>query len=228
MHLQPKDIHNHLLPGVDDGFRSTNSTLHAIHAMVDAGCHDIVFTPHMNPDVYPDKSENDFRKAYAELTPLIPAEWGVTTALAAEYMVVKDFEQRAEKPETLLTYPDGSILIEMSYYFRSSNIEDAIFNLKLAGLKPILAHPERYLYMVDSLSEFDHWHEMGCRFQMNLMSLTGAYGAGSLHILSYLLKKGWYDFAATDLHSTQQLQRILDSKVKGFRLRRKAKKAFGV
>lgn len=228
MKLPVRDIHNHLLPGVDDGFRHTDSTLHALHAMAEAGCKELVFTPHMNPDVYPDMKEADFRKVYAELVPQIPTEWGVKTSLAAEYMVVKDFENRASDPSQLLTFEDGSILIEMSYYFRSSNLEDTLFNLKLSGLKPILAHPERYLYMIENLKDYDNWHEMGCRFQLNLMSLTGAYGPASLKILKYLLDKGWYDFVATDLHSTQQLDRIFQSKPKGFRLRRAARKSLGV
>lgn len=219
MRLPQRDIHSHLLPGVDDGFRSMESMLRAIHALADGGCRDLVFTPHMNPDVYPDKTEKDFRRVYDELLPQIPKEWGVTTALAAEYMVVKNFEQRVTHPEDLLTYSDGSILIEMSYYFRSTNLEDTLFNLKMAGLRPILAHPERYLYMADELQTFDNWHNMGCRFQMNLLSLTGAYGPASMRILKYLLAKGWYDFVATDLHSLEQLNRINEVKPKGWRLR---------
>lgn len=225
MKLPQRDIHNHLLPGVDDGFRDVESTLQAIRLMAQAGCRDLVFTPHMNPDVYPDKTEDDFRRVYDELVPQIPAAWGVTTALAAEYMVVKDFEQRATHPETLLTYADGSILIEMSYYFRSTNLEDSVFNLKLSGARPILAHPERYLYLADDLQTFDNLRDAGCRFQMNLMSLTGVYGPASLHILKYLLSKGWYDFVGTDLHSLQQFDHILQAKPKGFRLRQMMRKA---
>lgn len=209
------DIHNHLLPGVDDGFKTSADSLEAIRRMAGEGCRKLVFTPHMNPDVYHDVTEDDFRRVYAELVPQIPSELGVTTSLAAEYMCVNGFEERASRPEQLLTFPDGSILIEMSYYFRSANFEEAIFNLVLAGLKPIVAHPERYLYMVGCLEDFERWKDMGCRFQLSYMSTTGAYGPDSVKIMKYLLKNGMYDFLATDLHSLQQLERILQMKPLG-------------
>lgn len=209
MKLNPFDIHNHLLPGVDDGFQRAGDSLSAIKRMADNGCTDITFTPHLNPDVYNDSNEDKLREAYTNFIRTIPYEWGVKTHLAAEYMIVKDFEQRASENGKLLTFEDGSILIEMSYYFRSPNLEQSIFELQMSGLRPILAHPERYLYMAGCLSDFDKLREMGCRFQMNMMSLSGCYGAESMKILNYLKNKGWYDFSATDLHSIHQLEKIL-------------------
>lgn len=204
------DCHNHLLPGVDDGFRDEDHSLNAIIMLAKAGVKHLVFTPHINPDVKQDTTEQTVRERYAEFKPMIDPEWGVTTALAAEYMIVNGFEDRASDPE-LLTYEDGkSILVEMSYYYRSQNLEQTIFELNLAGKRPILAHPERYTYMADCLKDFDKLQDMGCRFQMNWMSLTGMYGRDSMKILKYLLKHDMYSFVCTDLHTTHQLQNILN------------------
>lgn len=211
MELVSRDIHNHILPGVDDGFAHVADSLEAIKTMAARGCKEFVFTPHMNPDVYPDMTEAIMRKTYADFVQKIPAEWGVSTALAAEYMVVNDFEERAEHPEELLTFSDGSILIEMSYFFRSSNLEQALFDLNLAGLNPILAHPERYLYMVGCRKDFERFQDMGCRFQINYASLTGKYGPDSLKILDYLFDQDMVSFVSSDLHSLSQLDSILDS-----------------
>ena len=208
-----RDIHNHLLPGVDDGFRHAEDSLKAIKRMADQGCKEIVFTPHMNPDVYPDENEAHFRQVYDDFITRIPADWGVGTWLAAEYMVVKDFQKRAADKE-LLTYKGGSILIEMSYYYLSENIEETVFALTTEGHRPILAHPERYLYMADNLHKFDRLRDMGCRFQMNRLSLTGIYGGESLKILDYLLSRGMYDFMATDLHTLSQLDKLADISVR--------------
>lgn len=213
MKLPNRDIHNHLLPGVDDGFRHAEDSLRAIEKMAAAGVKEFIFTPHMNPDVYPEESEEHFKQVYADFSARIPAEWGVKTSLAAEYMVVNDFERRVEHPETLLHWPDGSILIEMSYYFRSENLEQAVFELVMAGFKPILAHPERYLYQAGDVGWFDCLKDMGCRLQMNCMSLSGCYGPDSVKILAHLLKHDLYDFVATDLHTLGQLQKIQDLKV---------------
>lgn len=217
--LPSRDIHCHLLPGVDDGFKTADESIVAINTMLENGVKEFVFTPHMNPDVYPNESEAHFREVYESFKEQINCQLSIvncpfSTALAAEYMVVKGFEQRAaDHADELLTYPDGSILIEMSYMYRSRNFEDAIFELVMAGLKPIVAHPERYLYMVDSLGEIDHWVDMGARLQLNLLSLTGQYGAASVRIMEHLLKHGLYSFVATDLHSNAQLTRILETKV---------------
>lgn len=221
MRVPVRDIHNHLLPGVDDGFRSPDDALEAIRRMSEAGCRELVFTPHLNPDVYPDTDEQTIRASYDEFSTRILSEWNIRTSLAAEYMVVDGFEQRvSESADSLLTYPDRSILIEMSYYYSSPNLRQVIFELDMAGLKPILAHPERYLYMSGDLKQFDRIADTGCRFQMNLMSLTGKYGAESLKILHYLLGRGMYSFVATDLHSLGQLEHILEYSF-GFFQRRK-------
>lgn len=213
MKLPSRDIHNHLLPGVDDGFHHAGDSLMAIEKMAEAGVKEFIFTPHMNPDVYPDESEEHFKQVYDEFVQRIPAEWGVQTSLAAEYMVVKDFERRVEHPETLLHWPDMTILIEMSYYFKSDNIEQAVFELVMAGFRPVLAHPERYLYLASDVGWFDHMVDMGCRLQMNCMSLSGCYGPASVKILAHLLKHDLYDFVATDLHTLGQLQKIQDLKI---------------
>ncbi len=205
--LPSRDIHNHLLPGVDDGFRHKGSSLEAIRRLADNGCRELVLTPHKNPEIY-NTDEAFLRERFAAFVQEVPAEWGVKMALAAEYMIVPGFEARAADPE-LLTYEDGSILIEMSYYYRSENLERTVFELALAGRKPILAHPERYIYMAETLHDFNRLADQGCRFQMNWMSLTGTYGEGSLRILRYLLENDMYSFICTDLHTVQQLGSIL-------------------
>lgn len=227
MNLQYRDIHNHLLPGVDDGFRDSKSSLAAITKMAAAGCRDIVFTPHLNPDVSPGMTEDRLRSVYDNFIVQIPGSLGVTTSLAAEYMVTVGFGERVrQQPDKLLTFDDGSILIEMSYCFKSLNLERVVFDLTMAGFKPILAHPERYTYMAGTLSEFDHLVEMGCRLQLNFMSLTGMYGNSSRTILNYLLSHGMYSFVATDLHSEKQLDSILHGSPAGFRNRMLFNKQF--
>lgn len=219
------DIHSHLLPGVDDGFQNVEDSLVALRRLHGEGVRDFIFTPHLNPDVYPDVREDRHREVYETFKGSIPPELGITTSLAAEYMIVSDFERRvSSRADELLAFPDSSVLVEMSYYFRSRNLEQTLFELNMAGLKPILAHPERYLYMSDRLSDFDRLQEMGCRFQMNALSLSGVYGKQSVKILDYLLERKMYSFVATDLHSLHQLDCILSFKP-GFFLRRKLARA---
>lgn len=212
MQIRAIDMHNHLLPGVDDGFQNAGPSLEAIKRMVGAGCLEFVFTPHVNPELYPESDEEFLKRKYEEFSKSVPS--GVKTSLAAEYMVVRDFEKKvASQADSLLHYQDGSILIEMSYYFRSPNLERAVFELNMAGLRPVIAHPERYPYMADCLEDFDALYDNGCRFQINYLSLTGAYGPASIRILKYLQKNGMCDFFSSDVHSLAQLEKILDGKI---------------
>lgn len=206
--LPKTDIHSHILPGVDDGFTRVQDSVEALRRLSENGVKKFVLTPHIHPGVYLDTNEDTVKAAYEKLLPNIPS--GISTQLAAEYMIVPGFEHRAEET-SLLTYPDGSILVEMSYLYKSDNLKQTIFNLVMEGYKPILAHPERYMYMADNLSSFDTLIDRGCRFQMNLLSLTGIYGPESMKILKYLLKRDMYSYVATDLHSLPQLQMLLTS-----------------
>ncbi len=73
MLLKSIDIHNHLLPGVDDGFKTAEESLEAIRGLTAAGVRELVFTPHINPDVYPQNDEDRMRRAYEQFLPLLPA-----------------------------------------------------------------------------------------------------------------------------------------------------------
>lgn len=218
MLISGTDLHNHILPGVDDGFRNEESSLEALSRLSALGCRSIVFTPHLNPEVYPDSDENSLRARYESFVSKIPEELALRTHLAAEYMLTPDFGDRIERGD-LLCYSDRSILIEMSYFYKSDNLEQSIFELNMAGYKPILAHPERYVYFADNPEYYDRLRDMGCRLQLNYMSLAGVYGHGSMRILKYLLKRKMYDFISTDLHSLHQLDMILEIKP-GFTLKK--------
>ncbi len=213
MKIRNIDIHSHLLPGVDDGFKTTEDSVEALRLLALNGCTDLTFTPHLNPELFPGSDEESLRLHYERFKSEIPGELGLTTHLAAEYMVVNGFEKRAmEHPESLLCFPDKSVLIEMSYYFRSPNLEETVMGLVLNGYKPILAHPERYPYMAGCLEDLESLRYGGCRFQLNYLSLAGTYGPASIKIIRFLARRGWCDFFSTDLHSIFQLEKIISKK----------------
>ena len=110
---------------------------------------------------------------------------------AAEYMVDVDFENYINEGKQLLTFGKNLILIEMSYAAASANIENVIFQLRLKGLQPILAHPERYDYYYGNLDEFQRFIELGCYLQINLLSLLGYYGELQKILRRICLKKIW-------------------------------------
>lgn len=204
------DCHCHLLPGVDDGARSMDDAVAALSAMVEAGIESVVLTPHFHPGINSEISEAMLQKRYQEFLKELPENLKekMKFSLGAEYMVVDDFEKRDMK--SLLQFEEGKVLIEMSYLFGSLNMEETIFAIRSEGLQPVIAHPERYLYLSDKLERLERYHDMGAAFQLDLLSLPGSYGRESVKIMEWLFKKGWYTYFGTDAHNQAHFVAIRD------------------
>jgi tyrosine-protein phosphatase YwqE len=121
----------------------------------------------------------------------------------------------AESPVTPGTFPADTIpgphgdmlLVETSYFSPPMAFEDTLDEIRLKGLHPLLAHPERYVYM--GRRDYRRLKENGVRFQLNLMSLVGMYGDDAADKASSLLLEGMYDFAGSDLHRLSPWQRAI-------------------
>lgn len=202
------DWHCHLLAGVDDGVRKISDSERILREMKAAGVTTVVHTPHFNPEIFPSNTEESIRDAFNRYVDALPPDCldGMNISLAGEYMVVNGFENR--NMSGLLQIEPGKVLIEMSYMYPSATMEQTIFNICMAGLTPVIAHPERYLYYADKLETYDRLADMGALFQLNLLSLSGCYGRASVRILEYLLGKGMYSYAGTDTHTPHHFRNI--------------------
>jgi tyrosine-protein phosphatase YwqE len=116
--------------------------------------------------------------------------------LGAEYMLDPAFANR--KKEGLLTYANRHVLIETSYMMPPAGFNRMLEELMEEGYLPILAHPERYYYM--QTRDYHYLKSQGIFFQLNILSLAGAYGKQAGEKADMLLKKSFYDFAGTDFH----------------------------
>jgi tyrosine-protein phosphatase YwqE len=117
----------------------------------------------------------------------------------AEYMIDSYFMKRLET-EKLLTLKDNFVLIEMSYLHPPMQLFDIIFEIQLAGYKPVLAHPERYVFYTKNFREYEKLKKSGCLFQLNLLSCVDYYGVVITETADKLLKKGMIDFVGSDIH----------------------------
>ena len=202
------DVHSHILPGVDDGSPDLEHSLGILTALHDLGLRRFTLTPHVSRSMFPNQAP-DLRERFAAFLGQLPA--GLSDCkfhLASEYMIDEFFDEIDDR----LTFPDGHILVEMSYYERSRAIKETVFNLQMEGLKPILAHPERYVFYQrvydkkKGVEELQTLFDMGCQLQLNVLSLTGAYGERSLDIVHWLLDSGMYSYIGTDVHSSHQIE----------------------
>ncbi|MDR1115589.1 MAG: hypothetical protein LBL33_05500 [Tannerella sp.] len=192
------DIHCHILPGVDDGVSTYEEGVKALRWLNDNGVRRMYLTPHVMSDfvknsracltsqfdAFTERLEKDSIKDIPELK------------LGAEYMLEAAFERHKEKG--LIAYADRHVLVETSYMMPPVGFIRILEKLTEDGFSPVLAHPERYHYMEDS--DYKSLKEHGVLFQLNYLSMTGAYGERAGKKAGKLLKNGYYDYAGSDFH----------------------------
>ncbi len=206
------DIHSHLLPGIDDGSTSFQETLLLTQSLIQIGVSQFITTPHIMENVW-DNTKNDIQLLETK-TVLELQQHQVTTPFkaAAEYLMDEQFIRLFQSGE-LLTLKDNYVLVEISYTNPPIQLYNIIFDLRVAGYRPILAHPERYVFYHYNFNEYAKLKKAGCLFQLNLLAVVGYYGAGITKIAEKLLKKGMYDFVGSDVHHQNHIQ-AFNEKVK--------------
>lgn len=203
------DMHNHLLPGIDDGSQSVEQSLELIDGLQQLGYSKFICTPHIMDGVH----NNDHRTIGGALRRLQFAmknnEQAPELYGAAEHMIDTGIAKMVAE-DTLCRMPGDYVLIEMSYLQESQALFQTIFNIQSMGYKPILAHPERYTYYHHSLETYKKIKDAGCALQLNLLSVSRYYGTGVKEAALDLVKKGMYDFVGTDLHHAKHLAALQD------------------
>lgn len=195
------DYHSHILPGVDDGVKNMEMALDVLAHYEEIGISTLWCTPHIMEDV-PNKTE-DLKARFEELQASYNGP--VKLHLAAEYMMDELFEERLASRDLLPLGEEGNkLLVETSYFNPPMSMDQMLRRIKKAGYFPVLAHPERYVYMDEN--DYLELKTLGVLFQMNLSSLAGAYGGNAKAKAECLLKRGMYDFFGSDLHSLRNME----------------------
>ena len=202
------DMHSHLLPALDDGLKTMDDTIHFIQQLHAMGYQKFICTPHIIADLHPNSPATILPRLEEVRQALKEHNVPVQIDAAAEYMVDIDFENSIRNGDQLLTLGDKHILIEMSYIAPSPNMEQVIFDLNMRGLKPIIAHPERYLYYHNDFDKYQRFIDLGAMLQVNLLSLLGYYGKNVKVIAEKLIKQKMIRFAGTDMHHTNHLNAL--------------------
>lgn len=193
------DIHSHLLPGIDDGSKDEQTTITLVNSLKEFGFSQFITTPHVLSGVWNNTREGITAKETA--TKKLLQDNNITNPFkaAAEYLM-DDVFLKLLKAEPLLTIKDDYVLVEMSYLNPPMQLYDIVYELQIRGYKPILAHPERYLFYHFKFEEYHKLKKAGCLFQINLLSTTGYYGKPVFEICKKLLDENMIDFAGSDTH----------------------------
>lgn len=194
------DMHNHLIPQVDDGSKSVEETMACLDTMREVGFNSLYITPHFQFR-FPNK-EDDISQRYNALQQDLK-EKGVPMTLkgiGGEYRIDDTFAQRIEDNKFLTV--EGKVLVELSLHQVRMGVVETLFDLGMKDRDIILAHPERYPYYNAHSEVLEALKEQGVFFQVNILSLSGFYGDVAQRNAFEFIKKGWVEYLGTDMHNT--------------------------
>ena len=200
------DMHCHLLPGVDDGFPTLEKSLHALKKLEEHGIKKMVFTPHFMKD-YPENHREAIIAKFEAYKAEAAQVSGIELHLAAEYMLDACFMEHFKQGFLTLDQGGNHVLCETSYMMYEHGITEMIYEIMCSEFQPVIAHPERYEYANES--NYFRWKDKSYEFQLNLLSLSGAYGGTAVAKANYLLKEGMYDYVGSDMHNLSNYERFL-------------------
>ena len=226
------DAHCHLLPGVDDGAADQEESLAIIRGQQALGLRGAICTPHIMARL-PQNTPAYLREQFAQFTSIVNSQSSIVNFqlhLAAEYMLDEAFPRHLASGD-LLTIPASLIcsttsgessnrqssivncqsprylLVELPQYLLPPGWQDMLDGILAGGMTPLLAHPERYLRILDE-SDIRALVARGIALQGNLGSLTGYYGSRVKTLAQSLLDDGLYTTFGTDSHSYGMLKQL--------------------
>lgn len=200
------DVHCHLLPGVDDGFATAEKSLQALKRLEAKGVAKMILTPHFMKD-YPLNNRESILAEFESFKKHAAEACDIELHLAAEYMLDACFMEHFKQGFLTLDKAGTHVLCETSYMMYEHGITEMIYEVMCADMQPVIAHPERYEYA--NKGNYFRWKDKSYKFQLNLLSLAGAYGGPAVEKSHYLLKEGLYDYIGSDMHGLGNFERFL-------------------
>ncbi|MCF6330755.1 MAG: hypothetical protein L3I99_04330 [Sulfurimonas sp.] len=209
------DLHSHLIPGIDDGSKTMEESIELIKRLKSFGYNKIITTPHIMMHRYPNSSANIKDGLAAIRERLNQEQIDIKIEAAAEYYLDEHLMDLVAQYD-ILTFGKNYLLFEMSYINHPVNLEDMVMVMIEAGYTPVLAHPERYVYMSKNFSKYAALKALGVHFQLNINSLAGYYSDEVQKIAFQLVDAGMINFVGSDthrMHHLDTLKSVIKSKV---------------
>jgi protein-tyrosine phosphatase len=201
------DLHLHYVPGVDDGVRSVEEGLALCRGLKALGFARLVTTPHIRSGMF-DNRKPELTQAFEAFVAAAQGEADMPELeLSAEHHCDDVFLELFQRGE-LLPYPGArALLVEFPNEALPLGFDKLAYRLRLKGLTPVVAHPERYVPLMKRTDPIDRLLEQEVSFQLDLMSLVGKYGRTARSAAERMLEEGVYAIAASDAHRLEDLPR---------------------
>ena len=202
------DIHSHILPKIDDGARSMNEALKMAAIAFADGIEVMVCTPHLFNGLSNDPLFPEIEDRVSELQNAIGST-GLKVLPGSEVRVTTDFPTQAQQKLFTTLNRKTYVLVELPTPSVPKGVQLWFKNLKLQGMNPILAHPERnieiqrYPWIVAELVAD------GVLTQVTAMSVAGQFGPAAKICADSLLRHNCVHFLATDTHRPEKRPPVL-------------------
>lgn len=195
------DIHTHVLPWVDDGAKNESDALEMLRVAAEDGIGTLIATPHAHHAV-PENIESDV----AWLNDLAASEEiDIRVLPGSEVRIAADLVEKYEAGKLVTLNGTRHMLLELSlaHEWRIEVVEKVILKLQDAGLRPILAHPERYPFVIIEPQTVEAFIALEVPMQINALSLSGYHSQASQRTAYALIDAGHVHIVASDAHSAR-------------------------
>jgi len=200
------DIHCHILPGVDDGSDSIETSLDMAALAAENGTKIVVATPHCNiPNEYTNYFDEFLKRRFRELQLAVREEgFPLQVATGMEAFGTNNLPVLLREGRVITLNNSRYLLVEFYFGDDPDRVQMVLEGLLDEGVTPVVAHPERYEYVRRDPELAVDWKDMGCLLQVNKGSIVGSFGRDVQDAVHYLIQQGLADAVASDAHSPFQ------------------------
>jgi protein-tyrosine phosphatase len=186
---------------VDDGPEDVEESVKVVTELVSAGTETIVATPHNMPGIFETGVDRIRHAARALQDALATAQVPVSLLLGQEITFQPELLPKLESGDLLTLNDTSYFLFEFSPYGIPPGAREFIFQARLKGYTPVLAHPERNERFQQDINLLSQFVEGGVLVQLTAGSITGRLGDRAQHASRLMLQHGLAHFIASDCHS---------------------------
>lgn len=203
------DIHCHILPNVDDGSESLEESIEMAKIAESEGITKIVNTSHCHFD-FKYKKGNELKLELEKFNQVLKEEnINIEVLLGNELYYTSDLIERFDELDFFSMNNSKYILMEFSPINFPKNIEDVIYEIKIRGYIPIIAHAERYKQVQEDVNIVLDCIKEGALIQVNASSILGKNGEKAEDTSKKLLDNNMVHFVATDAHSSNRRRPLI-------------------
>lgn len=205
------DMHTHILPNVDDGAKNDEICKQMLQLSYEQGIRSMMATPHFHPS---DKQYSvDYIKEVFERTKRIAETIGIQLFLGNELFYTKGIVEALDEKRAFTLADSDYVLVEFHPESSYMDIYQGLRELVQNGYRPIVAHIERMVNVIEQEKYFEELIELGCLMQMNARSLIGGMMDGQARKCRKYIEKEVIHFLGSDCHNNSSRPPVMETSI---------------